>query len=369
MTLDYHRQHPEVSLKQHFHTKVLETADRVLDRKKIYLDTWFWVRLREVCLGRSSDTTLNAILSALRSLVGCGKVICPINADILAELLKQNDQTTKLATAKLIDELSMGTAIQSEEERVGTELMHYIQLSRKGRTALEPLARLVWTSPSYVLGYTVPEIDSLEDDEMLAHQKGFTDYLWNFPLAKAVKMLPNLPEALNTHWKIMADNLNRANKEHEVNVKTFLQLHVVEFRGAMEGYSDKLARILRHVYEQQTGMRVTTTEEVERYIRNNNRKLIDTLAEALRTDKLGNQLPSLVIKSGLYAGVRWNRGKQITSNDLHDFGHATAALAYCDYFVTDKRLHHLVNELRFDQQYDVAVTSKPSEFLALLEHV
>ncbi len=96
--------------------------------------------------------------------------------------------------------------------------------------------------------------------------------------------------------------------------------------------------------------------------------MIGILGEALRTGKLGGQLPSLVIKAGLHAGFRRNRGRQFTGNDLHDFGHASAALAYCHYFATDKRLHHLVsNDLKFDQRYDVTVVSEPSQFLGLIE--
>ena len=80
-------------------------------------------------------------------------------------------------------------------------------------------------------------------------------------------------------------------------------------------------------------------------------------------------MPSLVIRSGLHAGVRRSR-KKLTGNDLHDFGHATAALAYCDYFATEKFLWHLiVNELRFDQRYDTTVVAEASEFLALLERI
>lgn len=54
ITLDYHRKYPEISLERHFRSKFLTTADRALARKRIYLDTRFWVLLREVCLGRST---------------------------------------------------------------------------------------------------------------------------------------------------------------------------------------------------------------------------------------------------------------------------------------------------------------------------
>ncbi len=57
-------------------------------------------------------------------------------------------------------------------------------------------------------------------------------------------------------------------------------------------------------------------------------------------------------------------------NDLHDFGHASAALSYYDYFATDAGLHHLItNELRFDEKYGVTVFADAHEFLRELKTI
>ncbi len=172
-TFSHHLLHPEISLERHVRAKVLETADRVLARKRIYLDTRFWVDLREVRLGRRRDPTYEELLRTLIDLVRGGHAICPINANIFAEILKQRDETTRLATAKLIDELSLGIAIQPEDERIGTEIHHCFLRSQLGADALEPLERLVWTSVSYLLGYTFPTFDGIGEAEMLALQKSY----------------------------------------------------------------------------------------------------------------------------------------------------------------------------------------------------
>ena len=366
MTLAYHRRHPEISLQQHVRSKMLATADRVLTRKRIYLDTRFWILLRKVCLGCSEDPLHAQILTRLRRLVSNGRVICPINANVLVELLKQRDEVTRLATAKLIDELSLGTALQSEEERVGTELMHCIQLALRGPALLEPLERLVWTSPAYVLGFASLMMKSLPKDELLAWQKSFVDYLWDVSLADQISGIGKIPEQLKGHWNTIADKLNREIAKHDVKVLPFTDLHVNEFKGALEVDLPKLKKIFGHLYERETGTpHAEETSSAEGFARD----LIDKLAAALRKDKLGKQLPSLVIRSGLHAGVRRNR-KKLTGNDLHDFGHANAALAYCDYFATEKFLRHLVvNELKLHQRYDTTVVAEGSEFLALLERI
>ena len=365
LTLAYHRQHPEVSLERYVRSKVLATADRVLARKILYLDTRFWILLRDVSLGRPKDSVHSQILGRLRELIAAGKVICPINADTLAELLKQRDARTRLATAKLIDELSLGAALQSAEERVRTELMHCVQLSLRGPATLEPLERLVWTSPTYVLGHTFPMWKSLPEDEQLAWQKAFTDYLWDFSLADQISYLKDMPEELNGHWDAIAVKLNREIKERDKKVLPFSALHLHEFKGGLELYLPTLEKIFNYMYERETA--VAPAEDT---CKQSARMLLNGFVEALRTGKIGRQVPSLIIRAGLHAGVRRNRGRQFTGNDLHDFGHATAALAYCDYFATERSLCHLVvNELKFDRRYETAVVAGPRDFLGLLQQI
>ena len=368
ITLAYHRQHPEVSLEQYVRSKMLATADRVLARKIVYLDTRFWILLRDVSLGRPKNSLHTDILGRLRELTGSGKVICPINANTLAELLKQRDPTTRLATAKLIDELSLGVALQSSEERVRTELMHYVELSLRGAAALEPPERLVWTAPAYVLGHTFSSLESLPEDEMLACQKAFTDYLWDFSLADQISCLKEMPEDLNGRWDAIAAKLNREIKEHDKKTLPFSELHLHEFKGYLELYLPTLEEIFSHLYEKEMGVAPSpdTRQELEQAAP----ELIRIMVAALRTDKIGRQLPSLIIGAGLHAGVRRNRGRQFTGNDLHDFGHATAALAYCDYFATERSLCHLVvNELKFDRRYETTVVAEPRDLHGLLQQI
>jgi len=367
-TFAYHLQHPELSLDRYVRSKILDTADRVLARKIVYLDTRFWILLRDVSLGRAKGVLHEQILAGLRGLVTAGKVICPINADTLAELLKQRDATTRLATAKLIDELSLGVALQSAEERVGTELMHCVQLTRLGAKQLEPLERLVWTSPVHVLGHSFPTFGPLPEAERLACQKAFADYLWDSPLADQIAYLKDIPEELNGGWDAIADKLNREIKAHDKKVLPLNELHLHEFEGSLQLYLPTMVSLFAHLYEKDTGMAPpeAAREELEMAARG----LIRILVESLRTGTIGRQPPSLIIRAGLHAGVRRNRGRQFTGNDLHDFGHATAALGYCDYFATDKSLRHLViNDLKFDERYEAVVTAEPAELLTWLDQI
>src|SRR6266576_5481983 len=75
-TLAYHKLHPEVSLERYVRAKVLETADRALARKRIYLDTRYWVALRDVQLQRTRNAIDKELLDTLIQLVRGGKAIC-----------------------------------------------------------------------------------------------------------------------------------------------------------------------------------------------------------------------------------------------------------------------------------------------------
>ena len=152
-TLEGHRATPEVSYEQYRSKKELEWADIVMSRKSVYLDTRFWISLRDADLGRPVPSIYGQLLRELRRGVAHGEIICPFAADMLAEVYNQSDQTTRLATAQLIDELSLNVALQSEPERLTTELHHGIQAIRSSAPPQEPLRKLVWTCPSFVIGH------------------------------------------------------------------------------------------------------------------------------------------------------------------------------------------------------------------------
>jgi len=56
---------------------------------------------------------------------------------------------------------------------------------------------------------------------------------------------------------------------------------------------------------------------------------------ALRLSKLRKKLPTAHIHAMCHAVYRWDKKRKFDGNDLLDFHHATAALAYCDVFLTD----------------------------------
>ena len=84
--------------------KQIELSRLVLGRSKIYLDTKFWILLRE---GKTPAS--NELIRLLRLGVNAGKVVCPVSASTVVEVAKQkNTSSRRIGSARLIDELSLG---------------------------------------------------------------------------------------------------------------------------------------------------------------------------------------------------------------------------------------------------------------------
>jgi len=74
--------------------------------------------------------------------------------------------------------------------------------------------------------------------------------------------------------------------------------------------------------------------------------LAGALIEADAHARLNNQraLRTLHIGASLHAALRWDKQRRFKPNDFHDFGHATAAIGYCDAFFTEAPLCELASK-------------------------
>src|SRR6266436_4161094 len=55
-------------------------------------------------------------------------------------------------------------------------------------------------------------------------------------------------------------------------------------------------------------------------------------------------LRTLHIHASLHASVRWNKSRKLKPNDILDFHHAAAALAYCDAFFTERSVRNIATQ-------------------------
>ena len=135
-TFRKHRNQSHVSLDEYTRRLRLQLGSEIKDIKKIYLDTNYWLELRDADLCRSRKESFINLLSLLKNAVKSGKVICPISDENFYEILLQSDPKTLKASIRLIDELSRGVALISTNERIQFEVLSFLHSTRKGKEAV-----------------------------------------------------------------------------------------------------------------------------------------------------------------------------------------------------------------------------------------
>lgn len=362
--LQRHLASPEVTLETHVRRCHAALAEQLRPRRVIYLDTKYWIILRDIVAGvRTADPEIE-LLGNLRKLVAVGKVFCPLSESTFAELLKQSDGQTRRATAEIIDELSLGIALIPFEHRVGMELRAFIYGQCRDLGAPEPQG-LPWTKLSYVLGVMHPHETAFDAGTELAIQKAFFDHLWSLSLSEMVDTLGGKAMPPDPHPRL-GEQLNAGNAKHAGDLRSFQQTYAIEARGAAEVYAPMSVEIARDLQKLITGTSPSSADraaEAEAV-----RIWTNMLLAALKQEKFKGILPSLHINTCLHASVRWNKSQQFEANDFEDFRHACSALAYCDLFLTERRLRAMVtaNHLALDCRYDCKVAAAIPDALALL---
>jgi hypothetical protein len=324
--IDSHRNTPDVSLERHMRKKRLQLGMAVTSVQRIYLDQRFWILLRDVSIGRSQDKTISELLIFLKASVAAGKAICPISESVFIELLKQSDLITRISTAELIDELSLGVTLIPFHERISQELCNSFY-EQSGAKDLIPVEHLVWTKLIHVLGESHPSNMPFSAADQLAIQKAFSDHIWKATLVQMIERLDTPMPKFD--WDELAERLNTGIREHQSSIRSYEQAFRAEFEGGLSLFHDVIDKLLYELHE--------------RGYKDFGKDLIK-LSHKKQFDVFSKSIPTLHIHSSCHAAVRWNQGRNLCGNDLFDFHHAESALAYCSVFLTEKPLSVMLNQ-------------------------
>ena len=131
-------EHPGSSddaIKNHIYEAEASLGESLAKKHAVYLDTKYWILLRNADRqsGRQAASSTE-LLRLLRKGAADGTLFVPVSEAVVLELLKQDDPSSRLATAALIDELSRGVTLMQEERRIATEIAHFVL------SALDPRA-------------------------------------------------------------------------------------------------------------------------------------------------------------------------------------------------------------------------------------
>jgi hypothetical protein len=365
MNIDEHRTTPHISIDQYVRSRLVALGRSLDGRAAVYLDTKFWIILRKAQAGVGSHSDEVELLKLLRRLTTEGRVFCPISESIFMELMKQADSKSRLETARLIDELSLGVTLTSYDTQLATELAHYIKATAYQRDALYPLHHLIWSKLVYVLGFQHPASTPFDAATELAIKKAFFDKMWATSLAEIVTQIGGAMPPEGVEFTELAGNLNDGTAQHADELRSFAQAYAAELRGVVDACGDMLMEIVTDVMAREAG---SPPPRGSAEWLNLQATWKSVVFEALKKGSAKQQLRSMHIGACLHAAFRWNKARRFTANDIYDFQHAAAALAHCRGFFTEHSLRTIVtaNHVALDKLYDCRVVSEVAEAVEFL---
>ena len=352
-------EHPGSSddaIKNHIYEAEASLGESLAKKHAVYLDTKYWILLRNADRqsGRQAASSTE-LLRLLRKGAADGTLFVPVSEAVVLELLKQDDPSSRLATAALIDELSRGVTLMQEERRIAREIQYFAlsALKRRPRFAFQ---NMIWHRVGYALGLVYPRAHSTETD--VAIQKTFFDRMWTITLKKLIAIGPPHEPDLGgwENQREVARLLNEENCNHADDLKSFEKAYGIEVNGLADLYGsigmdtiDNLARMDGITPEYGSTDRRLKNIDVFKNL----------LYFALKKDRAQARktLRTIHIYASLWASTRWDKKRKVRGNDLDDFGHAAAALGYCKAFFTEKSLRSMViaQHIKLDELYQCHV--------------
>jgi hypothetical protein len=366
-TFNLHTKTPEIGFETYRNINRVTLAHKVLKKKRIYLDTMYWVRFRDLALGRLHDTTFQRLFDVLHNGCIAGRLICPLSYSAVSELLNQGDRETRLATALLMDQLSNATCIQPPHYLFSSEIEYFLSRSLLPTRTWYATKDMAWTKAAFFVGAPVFSLEGLPASDVLAIQKSLEDALTEM---NVVTLAATIPGRRRRDWmknltKDTVEKLNIEKIKPPHLLKNYKDLVKSEVWGALDGYKDILVEALCHLVSV-TGCRTPPTEDkrIE-----TGKMLRDFIGSLYQHEKISCEIPQLHIGSSLHALVRHDHRRKYKMNDLEDFRHAGAALPYCDVFLTEKSLGHMIcqSPSNLRDKYDCIVISDPQHAVQQLE--
>jgi hypothetical protein len=333
---------PDTSkIERHSKAKSIVLGEDIANRRKVYLDIRFWIFARDAMLDVSTNTASRKLLHYLRRGIANNSFLCPISASTFLEMMKQPlTLDRRIATAKLIDELSLGVTIKPPHIVIGTEIRRWLLLL-KGVQNIHSMQELIWTKVSYVLGDAYPNwpglaLSSAQEFEL---QRSVFDLMWDMPLTKVVETTGTSELSSNDYSELSAET-NKQNKVWAHELTSLKVAYDIEIRGGIEAVSEVAAQSLMEVVAEADGWPMSSSAADKSARENGVRNL---LYEGFTKGDAKDHIRSLHVDASIHAAMRRDKQRQFEPNDYYDIQHATAALSYFDALFTEKRLRDLVS--------------------------
>jgi hypothetical protein len=366
-SLRRHAASPGVSVRAYVDSLTAETGASIGGRRKLYLDTRYWIHLRDASMGRATRSEHVEILSLLRSLVSAGSIAVPISDVAWLEISKQTDPATRRVTMTIVEELSMGVALMGEEDRASLELEEF--MNHPGLDDVtQRLKDRVWVRAAFALGFAIPAIPEMSSAEQrLAAQKACVDLFWQMPLSELDEVARST-SPIPDRWDETAARITADMQRHAGTLKSLKQAFDAEIAGAFRVYKGRLRELIVARFRAQSGNdQPIPTEDADRAAE----KMLTGLTNAfrLKREQMATQLPTLYAYAMCHAAVRMDKKRKFNGNDLLDIHHASSGIPYYEAVFTENPLRVLVTggNVKLDQKFNCKVLSKEEDVVAYLK--
>ncbi len=367
--LDYHLINDKVSVEEY---RLFKKGNFIsgLPRNacKIYLDLNVWIFFRDAFLGRKlKDTKWIDIYQKAIYLNEFHNVYFVISPNIYFELDKQKTSENYAALLNIIGKLSNELTIENPLQLVFDETLFCLMDMLKVKSPNFDVNNYQWDKASAIYG--IPFIQTNNNNAaMIAINKTLIDAIYQIPFRDFYRLFGmDKGHEFAYGFERVSNELNQ-DLDHKIGVRgqNFEELYNEEFQGAIEASTeiieDALTQFLKWHYNTNS-IEVTAVKE---------KGLINVFPNIFRFGKIQKYFPSLQVHSGLHASIRYDKTKKFTANDLFDFHHASNAIPYCDYFITDNPLaQRLINKpLAINKKFGTKVLpANPDLILQIFEDI
>jgi hypothetical protein len=325
--MDRHKGRAGESARAYRRRRLGHFRSQLAGRQAVYLDINHWIELEKVAAGTSGNAAYVALLGLLRDKVSARVLFCPTSASLLMELAKQNNPVTRAATARLMDALSAGAALMADDDLVTLEVGELLDAALAKRTLIAPRDQ-VWMPVGCVAADVIPPAfpAALTPQMRQRIEKIHFDNL----LEVSAEALAGMHEPHDrSTWMDLAKTLNEGTAAHQHEIGGFDDLLLAELIGTVEASARMVAGSLDD-FRTRHGLPATLSLRSPQWLR--------LIALALRQNVDARAaVPSLFVRAGLHALLRWNRTQKFKPNDIFDFAHAAGAIGYSDVFITERR--------------------------------
>jgi hypothetical protein len=330
--VNHHCLHPDQSIADYRVLVRKRQAARALAAHRLYLDTNHWTHLRDAALGRAREPMYRELLGLLEGLVDSGRLVVVFSDQLVDEVCHQADPVSRYATAALIDHLTAGITLIGFHDRKFIEIRRWVA-SLTGDHSPVPLDE-VWTTVPHVYKLMDFELEHPDKTFVTAFLKAVEDLAHLYGMRGMIRTL-EIDTSGVEGWRNHASELSLRKTTVWRDQGTFTEIFEEEalsyFDRVLDGASPEVMNALQtlpHAHGLEGPALITNTKKA-----------------FLACEQLGlkpDSLPTLRVLVGGNSRIRAEQSRKFKPGDGPDLFHAAGGVPYCNTFVTDRSLQHLL---------------------------